>query len=74
MIVEAFIKIGNAGEERNTISILGMMIFDKSVEKGRRQLTYQLKFRGFGLGYRYEIGDLAVIKNESAYGMGIDET
>ena len=39
MIVEAFIKIGNAGEERNTISILGMMIFEMPVEKGRRQVT-----------------------------------
>jgi len=41
--VEAFIKIGNVGEERNTISILGMMIFEMPVEIGRRQLTHQSK-------------------------------
>lgn len=43
--MEAFIKIGNVGEERNTISILGMMIFEMPVEIGR-----SLKFRGLGWG------------------------
>lgn len=41
--VEAFIKIGNVGEERNTISILGMMTCEMPVEIGRRQLTHQSK-------------------------------
>lgn len=48
VMVEAFITVRNAGKERKTISILGMISFEMAMEKSRRQLINEAEVGALG--------------------------